>query len=143
MKDFFAKHGGSSDPSDAVDILFQKILRVREKVYAGDKSHLQDLKELSDMIDDYVAQAQGQKFEAKPIRNYVGGYDPNQQRGYDRDYDRSGRMSRDDDKRYDRDDNYSQRQQSSRSDWGRSDTGTGQTSSYGSGRQGGNYGSNR
>jgi len=57
------------EPSDAVDILVQKILRARELLYAGDEKHIQELKQLSDMIDDYVTQAQGQKFQPKQYQN--------------------------------------------------------------------------
>lgn len=84
MRNFFAKHGGVREPSEAIELLIQKLLKARDMVNRGDENHLHELKELSDMIDDYVSQAQGQKFEPKPFVNYEGRGIQNPENNYDR-----------------------------------------------------------
>lgn len=70
MKEFFLKHAQSFDPADAIDLLYHKVGNIKELVIKGDPSHLHQLKELSDMIDDYIITTKGHKFEPKEYKSY-------------------------------------------------------------------------
>ncbi len=70
MKEFFLKHAQNFEPADAIDLLYHKVGNIKELVVKGDQSHLNELKELSNMIDDYVRSAQGHKFEPKEYKEY-------------------------------------------------------------------------
>ncbi len=65
MKDFFLKHSKAFEPSDAIELLCDKMYEVKELVFQGDERHLRELEKLSEMIDDYVRYSKGQKFNPK------------------------------------------------------------------------------
>jgi len=72
-------NNGSSKFQGYVKELIHKIHEVEELLLAGDDRHLEELKEVSDMIDQYVNEAQGHKFEPAKYRNVqVGQPQPGQ-----------------------------------------------------------------
>lgn len=52
--------------------MIKKIHDAEELLLSGDERHLQELEEISEMIGEYVSQAQGHKFEPAPYRNIQG-----------------------------------------------------------------------
>jgi len=49
--------------------LIHKIHEVEELLYRGDGQHLEELKQVSLLIDEYISKNQGQKFEPRPYQN--------------------------------------------------------------------------
>lgn len=67
MKEFFQKYGGRyEDPYEAIEMMCNRLYQIKDKVEQGDESHIQDLSELSNMIDDYVRSIQN--YELKPMQ---------------------------------------------------------------------------
>ena len=79
MKDFFLKHGNSSyQPQDAIEMLVQKVDKIREMIYQEDELHLEELRLLSEMIDDYVREVTGMgyQFQKKEYQDMSSRYNP-------------------------------------------------------------------
>ena len=66
------KQSGSSKFQGYMIQMIKKIHDAEEMLLSGDDRHLEDLKEISDMIDEYVNEAQGQKFEPMQYRQMQG-----------------------------------------------------------------------
>ena len=66
------KQGGSSKFHDYMIQLVHKIHEAEELLLSGDDRHLEELKQISDMIDQYVSEGQGHKFEPQQFRNIQG-----------------------------------------------------------------------
>jgi len=66
------KQGSSGKFQDYMIQLIKKIHDVEEMLLSGDDRHLEELKEFSDMIEQYVNEAQGHKFEPAQYRNVQG-----------------------------------------------------------------------
>jgi hypothetical protein len=66
------KQGGSSRFQDYMIQMIKKIHDAEEMLLSGDDRHLEELKQISDMIDLYVSEGQGQKFEPQQYRNVQG-----------------------------------------------------------------------
>jgi len=78
------KQGKSSKYYDYMNQLIHKIHEAEELLLSGDDRHLEDLKEIADMIGQYVSEAQGHKFEPAKYQDVQGqpGQNPNQPSNY-------------------------------------------------------------
>lgn len=78
MNEFFSKYRGSFQPQEAIEILCQKAQKIREMIYQEDELHLEELRLLSEMIDDYVREVigSGYKFQKKDYQDMRGKYNP-------------------------------------------------------------------
>lgn len=70
MKDFFMKHINSLEPQDAIEIMCGKMYKIKEEVFKG-VMPMEELRELSEMIDDFVSSAgsSGQSFKPREYYN--------------------------------------------------------------------------
>lgn len=80
------KQGGSSKYHEYMNELIHKIHEAEEMLLSGDERHLEALKEVRDMIEDYTLEAQGHKFEPMPYQNMQGRQQQGQPSNYDRPY---------------------------------------------------------
>ncbi len=76
----------SSKFQDYMIQLVRKLHDAEELLLSGDDRHLEELKEISDMIDQYVSEAQGHKFEPAKYQNIQGKPQQGQPSSYDRRY---------------------------------------------------------
>lgn len=70
MKEFFDKYGGGHEPYHAIEIMLQKLYGIKEKVERGESNITPDLKQLSDMLDDFAKHTQGQTFSPRKYQDY-------------------------------------------------------------------------
>jgi len=66
------KQGGSSKYHGYMNQLIHKIHETEEMLLSGDDRHLEELKEIAGMIEQYVNEAQGHKFEPAQYQNVQG-----------------------------------------------------------------------
>lgn len=66
------KQSSSSKFQDYMIQMIRKIHDAEEMLLSGDDRHLEDLKEVASMINQYVSEAQGQKFEPMQYRQMQG-----------------------------------------------------------------------
>lgn len=78
MKEFFKKYGRKFQPQDAIEMMCEKVYEIRELIYQEDELHMEALKILSEMIDDYAREVggMGYKFKGKEFQEMQGGYNP-------------------------------------------------------------------
>lgn len=67
------RQGGSSKFQEYMIEMISKIHDIEEMLLSGDDRHLEELKQVAQMIEQYVEEGQGQKFEPSPYRNIQGG----------------------------------------------------------------------
>lgn len=66
------KQSGSSKFQEYMIQLIHKLHDAEEMLLSGDDRHLDELREVSDMIEQYVNEAKGHKFEPMPYQNMQG-----------------------------------------------------------------------
>ena len=78
MREFFSKHGESFKPQDAIEVIAHKVQKIKELVYQEDELHLEELRLLSEMLDDYVREVKGSgyKFNKKDYQDVRSHYNP-------------------------------------------------------------------
>lgn len=76
------KQSGSSKFQDYMLQMVHKLHDAEEMLLSGDDRHLEELKQISNMIDQYVSEGQGHKFEPAQYRN-VQGHPQGQQAFFD------------------------------------------------------------
>lgn len=75
MKDFFMKYVNSFEPQDAIELMHGRLHKIKELVWKGEDP-IEELRELSDMIDDYVQYSGGAGKGQKPGFNPQQYYKP-------------------------------------------------------------------
>lgn len=66
------KQSGSSKYHGYMNQLIHKIHEAEEMLLSGDDRHLEELREIAEMIEQYVNEAKGHKFEPMPYQNMQG-----------------------------------------------------------------------
>lgn len=66
------KQSGSSKYHGYMNQLIHKIHEAEEMLLSGDDRHLEELREIAEMIEQYVNEAKGHKFEPMQYQNLQG-----------------------------------------------------------------------
>lgn len=66
------KQSGSSKFQEYMIQLIHKLHDAEEMLLSGDDRHLEELREIAEMIEQYVNEAKGHKFEPMPYQNTQG-----------------------------------------------------------------------
>lgn len=81
MEEFIKKWGGQGhQPYEAVELMGDKVHRIKQKVEQGDSNVIPELQELSIMLDEFAMYAkqggfqprQGGSFQGQPYKDYQG-----------------------------------------------------------------------
>jgi len=73
MKTFFDKYGnGSNEPYHALELIIDKLFKVKEQVERGDNNIFQELGTVSNMLDDFAQQAKTTEFKPRKYSDVQG-----------------------------------------------------------------------
>jgi len=73
MKEFFDKYGsGSKEPYHALEMIIEKLFKIKEKVERGDGNIVNDLSSASTMLDDFALSAKTSDFKPREYHNIQG-----------------------------------------------------------------------